>query len=759
MNNITLEILGLATLSLGEYPNAIKCIAKVPKTIAGRMTPSDCVPSDGGATFSIVATKSFRDACLTRGDVVGTLASPIWVSGCPGIYYKANQDIPTGSIVWIGNEKAKLGSGTPVFGWDMYGISVRYAEFQDRGMDGTDLRRIDIPVGTSATTNGGPVISKDKPQSLHGLSCVYRVHYADGTSRVLLRGIIRSYADSGDMVSISISSEISVLGSQKWVAPRSLPTIGWDYMSNGFRRSSKYEAWAGGAYISMTPTMIDILSQGTRSNILIGLYDNQPPSGVPVFTTGMGTSLPSSWDDYHNPPLYNQAPPWGVDPREWKLVAFFGNGGNEVFVYDGQGGTPEEGRGTLDEDATSSTDAFFIAEAVPTSPYQDWRTPGAAGELGYSFQYWGSSAQNDFLARRDVFRTLDGVFSSGDGWMKNESLEYVAHVTSGQIVPLPYIVLIGTNIMDYFEAQTHNEILPNIQNSYCTSLPRGRIGWGEMAPIQTKIINAVIEYIQVRNATTPSSPDIVAATRSILCDTTEGLTGTFENTIGGCIPIEYVWGRTLKDTFFSDMWAQFAVIFVPNGQGGLRPLWLGDDLSTTTGPTIGIADVRDKDHTVQVGTTVPLGSVTYSDLPEIYAYAMMPPDKITIQSEWSGMFGFDGEAVSIPASTYLRRDPWSLIRRQNAPYTGKFSPIDVSVACWDRAVKNYGKAFPSVVLVVSDRYLGMPGDIVEVSLPNMPNPSGGVGVTNLLAQIWERGENTEQGTAEIKLLLVGWYDD
>ena len=71
-------------------------------------------------------------------------------------------------------------------------------------------------------------------------------------------------------------------------------------------------------------------------------------------------------------------------------------------------------------------------------------------------------------------------------------------------------------------------------------------------------------------------------------------------------------------------------------------------------------------------------------------------------------------------------------------------------------MKNYGQTMPTCILRIDAEYAGQCDDVVKITLPNMPNPDGGVGVVDMLGQIWERGEKVFDGTSELKIMLVGW---
>src|SRR5699024_10307899 len=120
------------------------------------------------------------------------------------------------------------------------GAFIGWMRLVERGVDETPVTRIDIPFETSMTSFGGAAVAQDRPFGLEGLACEYTMHYADGTSRTLLRGQIRSVVDSGDTVSIRIASVISSIMDQEWLPPRSLPGLGYSDDSAWLMQNKEY---------------------------------------------------------------------------------------------------------------------------------------------------------------------------------------------------------------------------------------------------------------------------------------------------------------------------------------------------------------------------------------------------------------------------------------------------------------------------------------------------------------------------------------
>ena len=772
---ITLNIFGLATLSSAPIDGAIACLGQPPRVIAAEMDPTQCYPSDAGATFLVNATAEFRSTVMRRGELIGTLTSPIWSGYAPqslGFHMRAEGSPPSEEVVvWIGNQKARaLNSIDEPDWWPRSGQRATWMKFIERGVDETSIGRIDIPFETSMTTRGGLAVTKDRPMMLEGLACEYTMHYADGTARTLMRGQIRSIVDAGDTVSIRIATEVSSIMDQEWLPPSSMPGLGWDDQSGLLLQNQSYYNFAInqpntpdlGSY-AFAPSLIafDLADNkvstaglvptqgGSTANPIRRSINNPPPyaagewSIVPALSFGVRVAAPKfsflAHDSTRAHPKYFQR--HGVDPRDHEMFAAFSTSDPSMGAVLNNNALTN----FIDVNETEINKNAFTLLKFDRREERPWGSLGLYGSVAYSVSGESFVPQN-WLGERDVFRTTDGVFSAGDGWGDSEELPKIRMAVAGDIIPLPRAIGQSDHPLDFALSQisvgassgnTYGVGVSGLQASLDLRL--------DMLDLTPKINDACAQYFSDVYDDSAWDEDELRKVCSVLLDEYN-------------IPIEFVWGRRFKDTFFSDLWAQFAIIFVSGPDARLRPIFLGDSLDTPDPDLdIDVSIIRDRDHSVHFANEPTIGSIVFKDTPERYAYARTQPENIEIISDTGALWGSRGESISVPLSTYMRRDPFSYLRAEQ--YTGKYSPIDVSIACWSAALRNYSKPFPTVVLVVDGRYKGFPGDVVRVRLPNMPAPDGTIGVDGMRAQIWERGDDVREGTAEIKLLLIGWWDE
>lgn len=774
IDNITLKIHGVATLSLSPRAGCITCLTSIPDVVAAAMDPTMCYPSDSGASFSISATQEFRSAVMRRGKVIGTLTAPIF-AGPPassfGIHFMPISTHTAGEEinVWIGNQLSRIKIDAdprgPAWWRRPLNLLSRWATFVLRGIDDTPMRRVDIPLESTMVGYGGQYVTRNAPWALEGLKVTYTLHYADGTDQVMLGGQIRSVQDSGDTVRISIGTELSSVLDQEWLPPRSMPGLYSDRhdflrLNDAYRAQIAYPSqWNSYA---IAPLQLDhsagrVISGGMTATVATSAatplinYVSSPQFTTPDLrqnpVLSMGSHVGPDIDDGYwlksdrmrvHP---NYFPQHGVNPLSHTMFAVFA-------VADAAQIEKNNNQGIDITQQHADKSAFALLQVdyrTTTNNGTPWGDVGLYGSVAYHADL-NMFQPSDWLGLRDLYRDTSGVYSKADGWDDAQSLPQVRFGVAGEIIPLPRAPSLIPQAMDFFAAQV---LLGSAGNSYGVGLDGLQSSltlYSDLLNMRDKVREACNKYFQSvyndASFTTNAALDSVAA--SLLVD---------EN-----IPLEFVWGRTFKDTFFSDIWAQYAIVFVSGRDALIRPVFLGDDISTPTA-SIGIRDVVDLDHTVQFAIEPVLGSVLYKGVPERYAYADSHAENIEMISGSQGVWGSRGDAISIPLSPYLRRDPFSYIRQQASPYTGPYTPIDVSMACWSAALRNYGKPYPTVVLNVGIRWEGLPGDIVSITLPNMPNPFGAIGVENMIAQVWERGYNVQNGTSEVKLLLVGWYDD
>lgn len=285
-----------------------------------------------------------------------------------------------------------------------------------------------------------------------------------------------------------------------------------------------------------------------------------------------------------------------------------------------------------------------------------------------------------------------------------------------------------------------------------------------------------------------------------------GLSGAmYYNSTERFIPYEFWHDKTLNETFFENANHQLAVVFVPASDGRVRPLWLGMDLLDpfANSYVIDETNIRDPDHTIQHAEKLPIRSVTITDTPKrlsmpmyqaFYGSPISPnikgfgnngvtaddddraivvgestdrpiwsnvsywdgqkvPTDINILSDYAEDLSLEGEDIEISCKGWMQRDSSEWALGGNI----KGGHLSIAQRCWERAVENYGLPYPTVVLNVDERFEGFVGDLVDIYLPNMPNPHGSLGVYGMRGQVWERGDNIHDGTAEIQILLVGWY--
>lgn len=237
------------------------------------------------------------------------------------------------------------------------------------------------------------------------------------------------------------------------------------------------------------------------------------------------------------------------------------------------------------------------------------------------------------------------------------------------------------------------------------------------------------------------------------------------------IPPELWLERSLKETFFEDLRTMLAFTWAPRKGGGLRPVWLGRDLSAVVAVDIDEANVRSPDHTIHVTFDAPITSAMITDLSpvellpradwiegsdDIEATEYAQPGTLHVISSDALDEGASGAKLEPKTSEYHRRDavPQWDDGRQREP--GLLQ--EIMRLCWSRAIANYGRTYPTVELRIDADVQAWPGDVVSITLGNMTGPNGNVGVSNLRGQVLERGDSVLTGTASVLILLVGWYD-
>lgn len=746
MAAITLEIHGLATLSTDGRANTLGGIVNVPNVTAAKLDPSKMVPSDQTATFEISATPQIRAALLTAGARLGQLSRPLGFyepdhpDGGEVVYCTNAGSVSQQPFVWLGAERLEILGRLP----DFSGVRVA------RATRNTRRDRYSMPPNNSDEFAGGRWLYSRAPLTLAGLRATYRFHGDDGTDEVLFRGVLTEVYDSGDQIQLTVKTDLQRIGEQTHHDVRALYPFNNDpYLPAAGTEDDYYSAQRG----QLTSNASGFAwSSGDPREILFRFRVLKGP-GVPperidrwgysraLLSTGHPAQAgftfppwPSSWprDQFQQVP---QPYRWSaIHPFEYhdvRAIAVRGADGVRVGATRASSGSIG-----LSDDEYAFFEVTIVNEGYELGEYQ-------YGIYGDTANTYGFGPQG---VRRGNVNDLPWVLRSVQNGVRQNTQEVATQ--------FPTTISIGKI-----------SLLPTSASGQPFAAQRG---WGlvpaDAIDSPTDAINATVSGVASGLVTWGGGAGSLAVFSELR---------SLEPLRQGryAWPIEQWLGRAVKDTYFGDLRAALAIIHAAGPEGTLRPVRLARDFPTTSVHKINVETIRDRDHTIDLTPSLAIERVTLQGLPPAVTLprqfwddssgsreAAPFPESVEIVSAHAADEGLEGASISIKKTPYLNRAPATVfattLEQQNAPAGGLPA---IARACWERAVRSYGRPFPRCTLVV-DRQLvrAFPGDFVEISLPNMPNSTGGLGVERMIGQVWERGDNVERGTSELDVLLVGW---
>lgn len=728
MIDVTVEIAGLATLSIHPRAGALASLVRPERVTAARMDPQKAICSDQTVTFEVAATPEVRSSLLKVGRVVGRLIRPVGFNDTT----LRVQRLPTlPETCWLGSEKIRVRTQT--------GRTITV----ERAIEGTARIQSTMPVDQAMLREGMPLgrhLHADAPVSLAGVRAVYRLHHDDGTTETLFRGVVSDVLDSGDMLQLTLKSDIERVGAQEIPEIRML----YPFADTQYQKIGGYDSPSDGLRAQLTTSAAkwgwdsgSISARDVTYWRFVGIKVNSPfiaSAGVPV-RSGTHRVLPYRDRDVlgQTQQPYIATPIHPLDLSTVRAVAILGADGADAAWTDAN-----------KESKALSADWYMLTE-VERDDTTDFDPLGSslfrlAGTGLDFFGPLGVEVGKDWAEPWVLRHAKNGVPQNG----MDAPPYFPTTIAPSRVVVLP----VGDSF-DQFRYQRLAGFIP--ADLFETPLP------------VTAIANV---FTTLRRWDTDSPPTSSLAEY-----------GTMEQ-LRGPSPARYVWpleqwsGRLVKDTYFGDMRAALAIVFAPGPNGVVRPVYLTRDLKAATSHVINEDNIRDRDHTINLTPDLTIERVELQDLPHVQTVPralwndpdtpiIQPsPRSYTIVSSYATDEGYEGSRISIKRTPILNRPPaFALSTGTNGRTSVAGGMVAVARACWTRVVENYGKPLPRVTLVVDRRmFRGFPGDLVDISLSNMPSPSGGIGVTNLRGQVWERGDDIERGTCEVEILLVGWLD-
>lgn len=729
MIDVTVEIAGVATLSIHPRAGAIACLDRPERVTAARMDPQKAMCSDQTVTFRVSATPAVRSALTRVGVRVCRIVRP--VTRADTTIYVDNLTGWYDEHVWLGSEMLRVTYRTSI----EPGIGSLDV---DRAQNGTAAISSTMPLDQAMLDTGVPkgrALYAGGPATLSGIRATYRLHDETG-DEVLFRGVVGTVYDSGDMIELTLKSDIERIGAYEHPLDLLLyPFADEQYpgpsgIDDRGQLTTQATLWGEANNSANAVKVTYAMRWGSTKELYESPYIAS--TGVPM-STGAHRRLSDRSRDLlgQTPQPYIASP---VYPQTWQIraVAIFGADGARVGYSDAS-----------DKSKDLSQDWYMFTEVE-----NDGAPPGFA-PLGAELVKVRGSLPADFLGPAGMPAT--GAWRRP--WImrhkKNgvpQNAEDAAPYLPTTIAPSRVAVMPWHSSRDQFALQRAAGLVPSdlfaapsVALAVAPVINKLRRWGGDNAPI-----GALIEHL-----------------------TMEPLRGA-----GYAWPVEQWHERAVKDTYFGDLRAMLAIVHAPGPDGAIRPVYLTRDLFAATAHKITEDNIRDRDHTVDLTPDLTIERVTLQDLPPAMVVpralwedpdepmAISSPRVITIVSAHASDEGYEGASITIKRTPILHRPPtYALETGVLGTESVSGGAVAVARACWTKAVENYGKPLPRVTLVVDRKlFRGYPGDLVDITLGNMPSPLGTIGVKNLRGQVWERGEDIERGTAEVEILLVGWLD-
>lgn len=798
---ITLEVCGLGTLALGVD------LINIPSVSAAKWRPGEVVPSDLSATFRVHRSRRVCDMLLRQPWVTGQLGGAVartdtllivQYEPALGVY------IQPGVAVWVGAERMVV-TDSEVADGALY-------LWVDRAQDGTVARTVSLPSASNVAARTrfpdlGTALSVGNPVSLSGLRAIYRLHREDGTTRVLLDGVIRSMRDSGDLLEISVATNLGEIGEQAWpsvalsapmnepddpVAPLPLMPPVWEQVFNGMSTSESSSAAHPIGRVDVVPqTMVpnpynppsppaspllaspylplsigegDVWPQEGRDarrelaalpesqGVSTAMLAYQPRGGVGRWPVGAVeiVAYPLT-DEIERRSFEAQIENPDTHVTDTRTLRYYVPTGS-VDEYYALVRVEPVAQGDDDVNAVLGGAAEYGVNRSHTTGDGEYDRAGRANQIGplyASFRYVGGSSLNSAsfsawkLRAPWVYRSRKTGVSAYDPtrrrWPKTD--DYSMHLVYAKDLVTLLPTKTGSGLYHY-EGQTTSA---QFANGFC------EIPSYVLAPAWAATVYGAIAQCMTQLGLDVASLD--SAVTSLV-------------TMYGGVqawPLEQFEGRKVKDTFFKDMHYAHAVEWAWGQDGRLTPVCLSNAFPASTPVRIDERVLLDGDATVQFDFAFALRSVTIDAAETIDRLCLVASDdtdrgrrysyryagKTTIVSDrWSS--AQSGTDLSVGGTVFSGR------HQEPTAQDNQGTHRDVAEWAWRRAVRNYGAPYPTVTLRVRERVAAYPGTFVRIDHPTMSGPGGVVGVEDLLAQVLERGDDVESGTAEIQLLLVGW---
>lgn len=204
MIDVTVEIAGIATLSIHPRAGAIACLDRPERVTAARMDPQKAMCSDQTVTFRVSATPAVRAALTRVGVRVCRIVRP--VTRADTRIHVDDAMTWSDEYVWLGSERLRVtgrNSGSGIGSLDV-----------DRAQNGTHAISSTMPLDQAMLATGVPkgrALYAGGPATLSGIRATYRLHDETG-DEVLFRGVVGTVYDSGDMIELTLKSDIERVG-------------------------------------------------------------------------------------------------------------------------------------------------------------------------------------------------------------------------------------------------------------------------------------------------------------------------------------------------------------------------------------------------------------------------------------------------------------------------------------------------------------------------------------------------------------------
>lgn len=796
MAGISVKLFGYpSTLSTDAAYGDIPCLVEAPQISAARFRIGDPVSSDQSCSMLLTGNYRVREMLSqSRASGFSRITAPVHPQDTR-IYMDSASPVDK---VWIGDELMMvtqvgidLNARSPYYGMTWFDVT--------RGVDGTPVMRFDLDPDTGKGALVVPVTADYAlPQSPRGKWGEIRIHrdpgepclnkddpnhvHAEECSRVVFTGQVARVIDAGDTIELEMQSGIQTLLDQAWPIIPALPVITQTVIED-------FRAGVPTATKDLEDPMMASTSHGPGRNwetYVSGLYKDFG-TDYEAFNELIISTGPVYWADTTTHELevlpdkvstalrlpYAHINTMADRHFNWSSVVVFGTDGQRIGV------------GTNEARAATSSQEYIVlgleyrgtrADPDPLLRPREDTLPGGSltiyplGTHGYRIPFDPGGAAHGYAAgwwptRDDAasdtppYNIRTGRLTSGDEYRvpsiltTNNAFRGFTWWSQAADAPAPPI-----NAREWWLGQIWTPWVPENANRPPRYIDGGMSG---IAHLVVNLQEALSEVFSEQTTWVPGT-NVYRLPYGLI-----NRPGTFP--VGhesiAVFPPEYWYQKTLKDSFFNDLWASSSICWAPGKGGKLRPLRLSKDPSpviTLTGD-----DLRARDATLNFSFNRSLSRATVSGLPKNFRVpddgdngVWMPGQEpiIVRNMEESG-----GRAVTLKDSPFLRNDGLERGLQAYPAETGVTRFLEKITTTWRNAVNRFSAPVPEITLRIDGDLDVYPGDYVNLALPNVIS-SAGVPLSEdwpvrQLALCLERGDDLSDATAECTFLMVGWFSE